>query len=280
MTLSTSALILAYQYYRVNERDPAREARQAEVDQCLFNNIMFGFFAEIHLLLESQEDCDAALGVLGRVRAAFAVDDNGGEEGAGTKEDLTERVFISLLGRRFRFSDGFSVTPRHSVDKAIIVVVNGDIYFENVGTLASLGERQFAAISRWESLNGGDACLVNGPENTQDTWACRYPVCPSLVATLSFPQGHWHCENRIVFEAHKAGYTLCNPCDSVKTIHLHKDEYRTIGYHSSIYTAGPYGAVVMSSIDGPDAYKDAGWYRTDTQTPCFCTSCNGGLAGR
>lgn len=107
---------------------------------------------------------------------------------------------------------------------AVVGIANADIFFDD--TLSMLDEVPLAGkmlcLSRWEIDDAGAARHFDRP-NSQDAWIFQPPLaglhCP-------FGLGLPGCDNRLAFEAERAGLAVSNPSRSIRANHLHRSRIR------------------------------------------------------
>jgi FkbM family methyltransferase len=194
-------LILLVAHYQ----DPS-PARAAELAACLRRNCENEQLVEVRLLLE-----DAA-------PPPFA----------------HPKLRPIAHGRRATYRDLFEHAGQHLAGSRVIVA-NADIYFD--GSLSLLAQRdlsgQLLCLSRWDVQPDGSSRLFDFA-SSQDAWIFAAPL-PAFACD-------WHlgkpgCENRLAFEAGRAGLALSNPSRSVRAHHLHLS--RVINYQPADRVQGP-----------------------------------------
>jgi hypothetical protein len=181
-------------YYNSNN-----EIRQKEINNCLINNFNNQYIKQIYLLNDSIydlnfiNDCDNKI-------IQIVVDDNN--------------------KKRLGFDYAFSFINKNLIGEKCIVS-NSDIYFDD--TLELLKEYNFnkkcLALTRYD----GDKLVFKS--NSQDSWFFESPIDID-VNKFNFKFGHPGCDNRIAQIVHESGYTIINPCLTIKTHHLHQSGIR------------------------------------------------------
>ena len=111
---------------------------------------------------------------------------------------------------------------------AVNVIANCDIYFDE--TLCEhahrLGTAEVWALSRWDDM-GGDNLYPYHRRDSQDAWIVR--GAPTFM-DLPYQMGVPGVDNCLIHTLrHDYGFTVTNPCQSVRAIHLHRSGYRTYG---------------------------------------------------
>jgi hypothetical protein len=100
-----------------------------------------------------------------------------------------------------------------------VILANSDIYFDH--TLGRLDGYDLSCkllcLSRWDVQPDGGSHFFDHP-SSQDAWIFATPIRPFPCA---FPFGVPGCDNRLVWEASRAGLTLLNPSRSIRAHHLH-----------------------------------------------------------
>jgi hypothetical protein len=110
--------------------------------------------------------------------------------------------------RRLSYSQLLAYANRH-LQGAGVITANADIFFDE--TLALLEEEPLAGrmvcLSRWDQDAGGTFRHFECPES-QDAWIFEPPM-PPIAA--DFCLGKPGCDNRLVYEAERAGLLVSNP---------------------------------------------------------------------
>ncbi|TET05944.1 hypothetical protein E3J79_04095 [Candidatus Dependentiae bacterium] len=106
-----------------------------------------------------------------------------------------------------------------------IIISNADIYFNN--TLGILEDydltNKFIALTRWNVDARGN--LIPFREKgidmigSQDTWIFQTPLPHFERDDIHIGTGY--CDSCIMYQAHKAGLTVINPCLSIQCCHVH-----------------------------------------------------------
>lgn len=189
-------------YYQTGNSD-----RQAEIDFCLHTNIESGIFSGLFYFLDE-----------------------------GVAQPVSDpRVRFLELGRRPTYMDWLAETAKIGAD-AVSVYANSDIYFDqSIGQIERVLEdrRSFIALSRWED-DGFTIKRHENPKWSQDVWAVRadLEIQPWMERELSFPFGVPRCDNKVSYVFATRGWKIYNPCDSVKSLHLHNVSHR--GYNKKL----------------------------------------------
>ena len=166
--------------------------RKLELERCLRQNLSIGVFDEICLLLEGD--------------AQPEVDDR--------------RLSIFKVNHRPTFEDFFDLANSRVLSECdLSVIANSDIFFDKSVCLLSdfLQYDTCAALSRWDMLPNGDWRLFNRSDS-QDAWVFRGSIRP---VSSDFCVGIPRCDNRILYELKRAGYSVINPAFSIRSMHLH-----------------------------------------------------------
>ncbi|HEX6096506.1 MAG TPA: FkbM family methyltransferase [Thermoanaerobaculia bacterium] len=133
------------------------------------------------------------------------------------------KVRLVPHGRRLTFKDLFAYANRELPGRRVIVA-NADIFFDE--TLAVLdGYDLFGrmlCLSRWDLQTNGSWQLYDF-ESSQDAWIFQAPVPP---IDCDFHLGLLGCDNRLAWEAERAGLVLSNPSRSIRACHLHASGVR------------------------------------------------------
>jgi hypothetical protein len=191
--LIEARMILLAGYY-----EDADAARRAELSECLRRNLDNELLEEIHLFVEEPK---------------------GADELRATRPPLAaEKVRLVEHGRRVTYRDLFDYANTRLGGRRVIVA-NADIYFDR--TLARLDGYDLAGkllcLSRWDIQGNGSSLFFEHPAS-QDAWVFLSPL-PEF--RCDFHLGLPGCDNRLVWEAARAGLALSNPGRSVRAHHLH-----------------------------------------------------------
>ena len=169
--------------------------RQKEIELCLKNNIKNSVIDEIILLSES-------------------------------KINLGENTKVNVISRtRPTFGDFFKVINDVTKSTDINILTNSDIFFDD--SLSNLNSMDLSntvlSLLRWE-YNNKNPKILQYRGDCQDTWIW----CGKLkkLKYVDFYLGKLGCDNRIAWEFKNAGYNLKNPCNLIKSIHLHETNTR------------------------------------------------------
>lgn len=150
---------------------------------------------------------------------------------AGVFEEI---VPISGGGRR-SFAEFFALAGRRFAGK-VCAIANADIAFDATLNAAAellgrFGRPVLVALTRWDDPSGPsmegrvDARQWRFYSQSQDTWLFIGGGLPDFEAgfTLGIPA----CENRLAYEAYRAGIAVVNPALSVRTWHHHASGTRS-----------------------------------------------------
>lgn len=126
-------------------------------------------------------------------------------------------------GRRVTYQDLFDYSNTH-FKGAGIIIANADIYFdETLGHVSYLSlEGRMLCLSRWDEHPDGSHRLLHRADS-QDAWIFQAPL-PKLSG--DFHLGKPGCDNRIAYEAERAGLALSNPSLTLRIKHLHTSDVR------------------------------------------------------
>jgi hypothetical protein len=199
--------------------DPARMVQYAE---CLERNLGNDVIEEIHVFVEDDPNAyaralsGAAPGTpLARLAGILA----------------HSKVRIVGHGSRTTYGEFFAYANRYFPGR-IVVVSNADIYFDS--SLALLEDVDLDGVL--VSLSKYDGDTLFKPECSQDSWVFRAPI---RRFPCEWPLGRLGCEERLSFEAARAGLRVVNPCLSVIARHLdvpkaHDESTRLRGKYSRV----------------------------------------------
>jgi hypothetical protein len=213
-------LTLFAQYYI--PKDPHR---RKEVDLCFLNNIKNPLVSTFVIYFENEEDMHLFSG--------------------------HKKVVKRFHPDRMTYAFWLKATDKLPVGE-VSILVNADIYLtESISHLLAnapyLQEtNKFIALSRYNPTDSAGLELNKDPHWTQDTWGVvkSFEEFPSaLLQETAFELGHPGCDNKIAYVMSSFGFSVTNPCHTVVTVHLQKDEKRSyhtkgnklLGLHAFVY---------------------------------------------
>ena len=186
-----------FPYYQCG--DPAR---QKEIDLCLKENGENPYIDKLVVVID--DGCDVPF--------------------------TTSNMTVVHVDKRMTYTFWVELTSQYC-SHGISVLCNSDIYFnDSVKRLKEVlaQPKSFLALSRWELLNGEISQHPN-PHWSQDTWAMNVGdnLSPSFMHQLAFPMGVPRCDNKVAYLFAVQGWSVHNPIDFVKSIHVHETQMRT-----------------------------------------------------
>jgi hypothetical protein len=214
-------MILMIGFYA--DADPAR---RGEFLECIRRNTANTHIEEIVIFVEDETTSAA-------VRERFPVLGHA-------------KIRLLEYGRRIRYSQLFKYANLH-LKGTIFIVANADIFFDE--TLALLEEEplggRMLCLSRWDQAADGTIRHFEWPDS-QDAWIFETPI-PPIAA--DFCLGKPGCDNRLAYEAERAGLVVLNPSRSVRARHLHNTAVRH--YTPCERLDGPIRLVPASFLEAP-----------------------------
>jgi hypothetical protein len=136
------------------------------------------------------------------------------------------KVELILCGQRATYSALFAYANQ-ALHGRRVIVANADIFFDE--TLGRLGEYDLTGcllcLSRWDLTPEGAWRLFDF-DFSQDAWIFQAPIAD---LDTNFHLGIPGCDNRLAWEAHRAGLSLSNPSRSIRAYHLHQTGIRRYG---------------------------------------------------
>lgn len=181
-------------------------ARAAELAECLRRNCESPHVDEVHVFLEE----------------------------GGEPDYRHPKIRMVPIGRRLLYRDLCDYANR-KLNGRQVIIANSDIYFDQ--SLKRIGRYdlggQLLCLSRWDVQTDGSSRLFEFA-SSQDAWIFAAPIREFRC--------DWHlgmpgCENRLAYEAERAGLRVSNPSRSVRAHHLHLS--RVIHYRASDRVHGP-----------------------------------------
>jgi len=177
-------------------------ARASEFYRCLARNCSCAHIKQIYVIRETQ---DIVIPQHPKI-VPFALD---------------SRLTYELA---FRFANVEAPDSR-------VILANADIWFdESLGALDGFDlSGRLLCLSRWEP--GPGRSELSPHSNSQDAWIFQTPL-------REFPCG-WAlgvcaCDNRLAFEANRAGLLVSNPSRTIRANHLHLSGIRRWTYEEQV----------------------------------------------
>lgn len=156
----------------------------------------------------------------------------------------SSKIRLVEHGKRVTYRDLFDYANRELPGRRVIVA-NADIFFDE--TLAQLEDYVLAGkllcLSRWDVQEDGSWQLFEF-EYSQDAWIFRAPIAP---INAGFHLGLLGCDNRLAWEAARAGLRLSNPSRTIRACHLHRSGVRR--YTEAQRLHGPSRGVAATELD-------------------------------
>lgn len=143
---------------------------------------------------------------------------------------------------RLKYSDYFKFINSYTSGDDVNIVSNLDIYFDETVSLCNkIRPTEFYIMGRWDVDRLGNARHANRPDS-QDAWIFRGKINIEADFYLGLPG----CDNRLAYEAKKAGYKVTNPSVSIKIYHLHISGVRNHSRKDNV--PGPYYTLMPSAL--------------------------------
>ena len=185
-------------------------SRQAEFLHCLETNSALDVIDEIVVLWDERPAAGSGAGdFLDKISGVEKVD------------------VIPITGRP-KYREIFDRSNEHSAG-SLFAIANGDVYFDETLALVpqiDLGEKEMLVLSRWDDDgNGNKSLIVNslGEPNflSADTWIYKTPIRTDFEC--DFALGTWFCDSFLNTGLLQAGFSVWNPCLSIKVYHHDAD---------------------------------------------------------
>lgn len=179
---------LFFNYYKSTEG----EQRQKEIDFCLHGNLKNRHITDFYILDETGE----------------------------IKE--TERIHPIVADKRYTYKDYLAMISDRTRANDINIFMNTDCCLdgESAANIHKIKSNEAWCLSRWDITSidpfKANPYLVN---NSQDAWIVRGK--PRNIVDGSYHLGVPGCDNRIMWEFAKAGYSIRNPALTVQLYHYH-----------------------------------------------------------
>jgi hypothetical protein len=202
------------------------DARQSELVECLRRNIANESIGEVHVFVEDAVD-------ISRLTASYP-------------PLAAPKVRLVAHGRRLTYRELFAYANER-MPGGQVIIANADIFFDH--TLSRLEgyelSGQLLTLSRWDVQADGTAGLFDFPAS-QDAWIFQAPIAPFFC---DFHLGVPGCDNRLAWEADRAGLAVSNPSRSLRAHHLHLSGVRR--YTERERLSGPTRAVPATFLGTP-----------------------------
>ena len=145
--------------------------------------------------------------------------------------EYSAKLFPVYLEGRPTYNTFFALTRKLSSGTDINIICNSDIIIP-ADTLQNMQnyfqhENTCLALSRWDVAQKDsytDNAVLFDRADSQDTWIFKGGI--GQIEGADFTMGIAGCDNAIAYLINAAGYTLSNPCRSLKTYHLHLSNIR------------------------------------------------------
>ncbi len=173
--------------------------RADEYIHCLDQNVRLGLFEQIHVFYDTSADEQQ----LGPVWEAI---------------DRTRKLIVHRIGGRPTYGSIFAYCNEHLLGH-VVVLSNGDIEFDK--SIAQVRSLDWGGL--FLSLARDDFRGTLG-EGASDVWIFRTPI---RVFGGDLPMGTAYCDQVISFLALQNGYSVENPCFSVRCLHRHATKVRS-----------------------------------------------------
>jgi hypothetical protein len=206
--------------------EDADVCRRGDFLECLRRNIDNLRITEIHVFVEEPGGAD-------RLVAAYPL-------------LAAPKVCLTAHGRRVTYRDLFAYANARLSGRCV-AVANADIYFDE--SLALLDGYDLAGrllcLSRWDVQPDGSARFFDHA-GSQDAWIFQVPI---REFSCEFPLGVPNCDQRLAWEADRAGLVLSNPSRSLRPLHYHLSHVRRYGERQ--WLPGPTRFVPAVFLDTP-----------------------------
>lgn len=192
-------MILIINYYECENLE-----RQNEYIKCILLNLSNKYIEKIVLITDNNYNLDFI------------------------KEKKNKIIQINLLNTnsKLTYKIAFDIANDYFKNYKCIIA-NTDIYFDDSIKLFNTISftNKFFCLSRYEEENKNEMGKF-APYFSQDSWIFESPVNIN-TDNLDFPLGEMGCDGKIAYEFYNQSYQINNPCLSIKSIHVHKSDFRT-----------------------------------------------------
>ena len=157
-----------------------------------------------------------------------------------------DKIVLLKCDNRLTYDDFFQEINKSAKEEDISIIANLDIYLGNnfKRYLKGMERKVCYALSRWET-NFGTSLFLRG-EDSQDTWIFKGNI-EGVYGYFNI--GTLGCDNKLVYELRKAGYTVLNPSKTIKTFHIHSGQLPNNAHHDfSLRISPPYEFVTPEEL--------------------------------
>ena len=210
-------------------------ARQLEIQQCLFLNCNNNSIDKIYLLNERYYT-DDELGI------------------------ISNKIIQINIDKRLSFECIFNSIQEYNID-GYIIISNSDIFFdksiENV-KICDFENKNILALCRYEydGFSSLKECKLfdNGRPDSQDVWILKSNINIDIKYRniFNFNMGYPGCDNKILYLFQILGYNCYNEAQLIKTFHNHNENIRN--YNNSHKLPPPYCGL-FPNIDTIEPHK-------------------------
>jgi hypothetical protein len=197
----------------INFYNDANPLRQLEINECLSRNIMNAMIDKVYVMVDSENV------------HLFDLDN-------------CDKIETVICAGRPTYAEIFRIINANIHENDIAIIANTDIYFEEHDVALInyyLQPNTCYALSRWDKLPDGSLRLFNRADS-QDSWIFKGHI--KEIAGCDFTMGRPGCDNAICQRIEAAGYSIQNPAQDIKSIHVHLTGIRN--YDASQTVALPY----------------------------------------
>lgn len=139
----------------------------------------------------------------------------------------------------------------------IIIIANSDIFFdESLGEISNFdwGKKSLICLGKWNPM-GTDLKGPYGPQpfeyacSSHDAWIFKIPKTDFRLNQIKVPLGTALCDTRIAFNAELLGYSVCNPMYSIRAMHAHLGDSKTVDEPAKSISMGAIKTVPPSFLN-------------------------------
>ena len=194
-------LVLIQQFYKSSNLK-----REKELRKCLIQNIECEYIDQIYLFMETN---------------------------LSLPSDPQGKITQIPLKTRLSYANCIDLIQRIIGSGKLVVFANADIYLDKSWkSVWSVNLNDvFVALLRWEEgVEGKEPTLFGPRSDSQDCWLIHSDSVLNRSWNLSafnIPFGKSGCDNAILIEFLRNKFKIVNPAMSLRTIHVHKSEFRT-----------------------------------------------------
>ena len=196
-----------------NEIERQKKAfRQHELNTCLLRNSSNPYIKSIHIFVDTLKTKDFYLNII---------------------EQFKNKIIFVEHGKQPTYSELVLYVSKTFIDGETVCIMNSDVFFnspnDNVLIEKIVRPKRLISLTRHEftdqdhTICTSETCNFTGNGGSSDVFIFQAPVPKEFnYSSVNHIQNLFGAEAVFHKAWHDCGYEICNPCDDIKTIHLHR----------------------------------------------------------